>query len=97
MLAAIRRDLERFRVRFDRFFSERTLHEAGRVAAGIAALEAAGDAYRSEGAFWFRTSDYGDEKDRVLVRGDGETTYLAADVAYHLDKASRGHGRLIDV
>ena len=97
MLAAIRRDLERFRVRFDRFFSERTLHEAGRVAAGVAALEAAGDAYRSEGAVWFRTSDYGDEKDRVLVRGDGETTYLAADVAYHLDKASRGHGRLIDV
>ena len=97
MLAAIRRDLERFRVHFDRFFSERTLHEAGRVAAGIAALEAAGDAYRSEGAVWFRTSDYGDEKDRVLVRGDGETTYLAADVAYHLDKASRGHGRLIDV
>jgi arginyl-tRNA synthetase len=97
MLAAIRRDLERVRVRFDRFFSERTMHEAGRVQDGIAALESAGDAYRSEGAVWFRTSDYGDEKDRVLVRGDGETTYLAADVAYHLDKAARGHDRLIDV
>ncbi len=97
MLEAIRRDLERFRVRFDRFFSERELHEAGRVEAGIAALEAAGDAYRAEGAVWFRTSDYGDEKDRVLVRGDGETTYLASDVAYHLDKASRGHDLLLDV
>jgi arginyl-tRNA synthetase len=97
MLEAIRGDLERFRVRFDRFSSERELHESGRVRAGIAALEAAGDAYRSQGAVWFRTSRYGDEKDRVLVRGDGETTYLAADVAYHLDKASRGRGRLLDV
>ncbi len=97
MLDAILRDLERFRVRFDRFVSERGLHEAGRVEEGIAALEAAGDAYRAEGAVWFRASRYGDEKDRVLVRGDGETTYLAADVAYHLEKASRGHERLIDV
>ena len=97
MLAAIVRDLDRFRVRFDRFVSERSLHEAGRVEEGIAALEAAGDAYRAEGAVWFRASRYGDEKDRVLVRGDGETTYLAADVAYHLEKASRGHERLIDV
>jgi arginyl-tRNA synthetase len=97
MLAAIRGDLERFRVRFDRFFSERGLHEAGRVRAGIAALEDAGDAYEAEGAVWFRTTAYGDEKDRVLVRGDGETTYLAADVAYHLDKAGRGHDLLIDV
>jgi arginyl-tRNA synthetase len=97
MLAAILRDLERFRVEFDRFFSERGLHEAGRVEQGVAALEAAGDAYRAEGAVWFRSSRYGDEKDRVLVRGDGEPTYLASDVAYHLDKASRGHDRLIDV
>jgi arginyl-tRNA synthetase len=97
MLDAIRRDLDRFRVAFDGFFSERGLHEAGRVAAGVAALEASGDAYRSEGALWFRTTDYGDAKDRVLVRGDGDTTYLAADVAYHLDKAGRGHDRLIDV
>ena len=97
MLAAIRADLDRFRVRFDRFFSERDLHATGTVAAGVAALQAAGDAYTSEGAVWFRTTDYGDVKDRVLVRGDGDTTYLAADVAYHLDKASRGHDRLIDI
>ena len=97
MLAAIRRDLDRFRVSFDSFFSERTLHEAGRVRAGVTALETAGDAYTSEGAVWFRTTDYGDTKDRVLVRGDGDTTYLAADVAYHLDKAGRGDDLLINV
>ena len=90
MLDAIRRDLERFRVRFDRFFSETDLHVAGTVAAGVAALQRAGDAYTAEGAVWFRTTDYGDTKDRVLVRGDGDSTYLAADVAYHLDKAGRG-------
>ena len=98
MLAAIRRDLDRFRVLpFDRFFSERTLHEAGRVMGGVAALRDAGDAYDDEGATWFRTTDYGDSKDRVLVRSDGDPTYLAADVAYHLDKAGRGHDILIDV
>ena len=97
MLATVRADLDRFRASFDTFFSERALHRDGRVAAGVAALESAGDAYRSEGALWFATERYGDEKDRVLVRGDGEPTYLAADVAYHLDKAARGHDRLIDV
>ncbi len=97
MMEAIRRDLELFRTRFDAFFSERSLHERGSVGEGVAALEASGDAYRREGALWFRTTDYGDEKDRVLVRSDGTSTYLAADVAYHLDKAARTHDRLIDV
>jgi len=97
MLEAIRGDLERFRVRFDRFFSETDLHRAGTVTAGVAALQASGDAYTAEGAVWFRTTDYGDTKDRVLVRGDGDTTYLAADVAYHLDKAGRGDDLLINV
>ncbi len=97
MLAAIRGDLDRFRVHFDSFFSERDLHAAGTVAAGVAALQKAGDAYTDEGAVWFRTTDYGDTKDRVLVRGDGDTTYLAADVAYHLDKAGRGDDLLINV
>jgi arginyl-tRNA synthetase len=97
MLEAVRLQLDRFRVRFDRFFSERTLHEGGAVARGIARLEAAGHAYRAEGALWFRASAFGDEKDRVLVRADGDPTYLAADVAYHLDKAGRGQDRLINV
>jgi arginyl-tRNA synthetase len=97
MIETIDAQLLRFRVEFDNYFSEETLHDSGRVADAIAQLERAGDAYRHDGAIWFRTSAYGDEKDRVLVRSDGESTYLAADVAYHLDKAARGEDVLIDV
>ncbi|MEQ9336430.1 MAG: arginine--tRNA ligase [Miltoncostaeaceae bacterium] len=97
MLDQIGAELERFRVRFDAWFSETTLHEADRVAAAVRALRDSGDAYEQEGAVWFATSRYGDEKDRVLVRSDGEPTYLAADVAYHLDKAGRGDDILVDV
>ena len=89
--------LERFRVRFDRYASEAELQRTGRVAQGVQALLHAGDAYRHDGAVWFRTTSYGDEKDRVLIRADGTTTYLAADVAYHLDKAARTDGLMIDV
>jgi len=97
MLATMTDELERFRVRFDDFFSETTLHEGGAVERGLEALVASGDAYEHDGALWFRTTSYGDEKDRVLRRSDGSTTYLAADVAYHLHKASRGDDRLLDV
>ena len=97
MLVSIADVLARFRVSFDSWFSERTLHEGGHVRTGIATLRASGDAYEAEGAVWFRASAYGDDKDRVLVRGDGDSTYLAADVAYHLQKAGRGHDLLIDV
>jgi arginyl-tRNA synthetase len=97
VLDMIRGTLERFGVRFDSFFSERSLHESGRVSAGVERLRASGDAYERDGAVWFRTTEYGDEKDRVLVRSDGATTYLAADVAYHLDKAARMGDRMIDV
>ncbi len=97
MLSTMTRDLERFRVRFDAFFSETTLHEGGAVERGLEALIGSGDAYEHEGALWFRTTAYGDEKDRVLRRSDGSSTYLAADVAYHLDKAGRGDDRLLDV
>jgi arginyl-tRNA synthetase len=97
MLAQMTEVLDRFRVRFDAFFSETTLHEGGVVIRGIEALVASGDAYEHDGALWFRTTAYGDEKDRVLRRSDGSTTYLAADVAYHLDKAGRGDDRLLDV
>jgi len=97
MLAAMRAELDRFRVRFDSFFSETTLHEGGAVQRGLDALITSGDAYEHEGALWFRTTTYGDEKDRVLRRSDGSTTYLAADVAYHLEKAGRGDDRLLDV
>ena len=97
MLRTMTAELQRFRVRFDAFFSETTLHEGGAVQRGLDALIASGDAYEREGALWFRTTAYGDEKDRVLRRSDGSTTYLAADVAYHLDKAGRGDDRLLDV
>jgi arginyl-tRNA synthetase len=97
MVAEVRATLERFRVRFDRYFSERSLHEAGRVDAAIALLDQAGHVYTSEGATWLRTTTFGDDKDRVLRRSSGEYTYFASDIAYHLDKLDRGHERLLDV
>lgn len=97
MLEQMKVDLDRFRVRFDAFFSETSLHESGQVLAGIDRLLAAGDAYEHDGAIWFRTTKYGDEKDRVLRRADGTTTYVAPDIGYHLDKAARGYDVLINV
>ena len=97
MLERMKADLERFRVRFDAFFSEASLHDSGQVLAGIDRLLAAGDAYEQDGAVWFRTTAYGDEKDRVLRRADGTTTYIAPDLGYHLDKAARGYDVLINI
>jgi arginyl-tRNA synthetase len=97
MLEEVRRTLERFRVRFDRFFSERSLHEAGAIEPAIARLEAAGHVYRSEGALWLRATTFGDDKDRVLQRSSGEYTYFAPDIAHHLEKVAWGHDRVIDV
>ncbi|HKJ35353.1 MAG TPA: arginine--tRNA ligase [Solirubrobacterales bacterium] len=89
--------LERFRVHFDRFFSERSLHESGALAAAVDQVAGAGQTYESEGALWMRTSEFGDDKDRVVRRGDGQPSYFAADIAYHRDKLERGYGLLIDV
>lgn len=97
MLDRMAADLARFRVRFDAFFSEASLHENGQVAAGIERLLAAGDAYEQDGALWFRTTAYGDDQDRVLRRADGTTTYIAPDIGYHLDKAARGYDVLINI
>jgi arginyl-tRNA synthetase len=88
--------LERFGVRFDTWFSQRTMQEAGAVEAAIEELRGRGHVYDSEGAIWLRTTDFGDDKDRVLIRADGEPTYFAADIAYHRDKLERGWERLID-
>ncbi len=88
--------LERFGVTFDTWFSERTLHESGKVADAIAELRARGHVYERDGAVWLRTSAFGDDKDRVLVRAGGEPTYFAADIAYHRDKLERGFDRLLD-
>lgn len=97
MRETIAAQLERFRTGFDGWFSESSLHEGGLVEKGIDALSSSGDAYEKDDALWFATSNYGDEKDRVLRRSDGDTTYLASDVAYHLDKAARAGDRLITV
>jgi arginyl-tRNA synthetase len=95
LLAGIKATLDRYGVRFDRFFSERTLHEGSpsELERAFLLLEAAGHIYRSEGAVWLRTTTFGDDKDRVLERSDGEPTYFAADVAYLLDKRDRGFER----
>lgn len=97
MLDSIRESLERFRVGMDDFFSERSLYERGLVDEGLGRLEQSGHTYEAEGALWLRTTDFGDDKDRVLVRSNGEPTYFGADVAYHADKIARGHTLLLDV
>jgi arginyl-tRNA synthetase len=97
ILDDIRDDLSLFGVNYDEWYSERSLTESGAVNRAIERLRAAGHLYEKEGALWFRSSDYGDEKDRVVVRENGQTTYFASDIAYHMDKLERGFERVIDV
>jgi arginyl-tRNA synthetase len=89
--------LARFGVRFDTWSSERSVYERGQLDSTIEVLRERGHVYESEGALWLRTTDFGDDKDRVLVRSDGEPTYFAPDIAYHYDKLKRGAEHLIDV
>ncbi len=97
MLADIRDDLADFGVHYDRWYSERTLMQSGAVERAMERLRASGDLYEDQGAQWFRATRYGDEKDRVVVRENGVTTYFASDIAYHLEKCERGFDTLIDV
>ena len=97
ILADIRRDLEEFGVVYDEWFSERSLTETGAVERAIGRLKKSGHVYEKEGALWFRSTDYGDEKDRVVVRENGQITYFASDIAYHMDKLKRGFERVIDI
>ena len=92
LLARIKATLERYGVHFDVFFSERTLHTGSPspLERAIAVLEESGHVYRSDGALWLRTTDFGDDKDRVVVRSNGQPTYLAADIAYMQNKRERG-------
>ena len=87
--------LERFGVTFDVWFSETSLHDEGAVLRVIEVLRELGHVYEKDGALWLRTSDFGDDKDRVLVRSNGEPTYLAPDIAYFMDKVRRGFTRLV--
>ncbi len=95
--ADIEEDLAEFGVTFDRWFSEQSLTTEGRIDAALAVLEKSGKVYEKDGAKWFRATDFGDEKDRVVVRANGVKTYFASDIAYHYDKRERGYDHLIDV
>ena len=95
-LAVLREDLADFRVTFDRWFSERTLHPEA-VQRVVDVLLERGTAYEKDGAVWLRSTDYGDDKDRVIFRDNGVPTYLAADIAYHDNKYARGFCRLVNI
>lgn len=89
--------LKDFRVEFDSFYSELDLHESGKVEETVKKLQDLGKMYEQEGAIWFKSSEYGDDQDRVIKKADGSNTYLTADIAYHLDKLERGYDRLINI
>ncbi len=97
MVENIRQDLAEFGVVYDRWFAERGLYTGDAVERTLERLRRSGHVYSHDGAEWFRASAYGDEKDRVVVRDNGQTTYFASDIAYHLDKLERGFDRLINV
>jgi arginyl-tRNA synthetase len=97
ILHDIRDDLHDFGVEFDRWFSERSLSEEQRIEEALAVLKKRQMLYEKDGATWFRATDYGDEKDRVVVRENGRTTYFASDIAYHYDKRRRGFDHLLDI
>jgi len=97
ILGDIREDLGEFGLHFDEWFSERILMEAGAVESALGKLREAGHLYEKEGALWFASSALGDEKDRVVRRENGQTTYFASDIAYHMNKLARGFERIIDI
>jgi arginyl-tRNA synthetase len=96
-LDEIREDLQEFGVTFDRWYSEKSLVTSGAIDRATERMRVAGQAYEKDGATWFRASDFGDEKDRVIIRENGQPTYFASDIAYHMEKFERGFERVIDV
>ncbi|MCU7800780.1 MAG: arginine--tRNA ligase [gamma proteobacterium symbiont of Lucinoma myriamae] len=97
ILDDIREDLSEFGVNYDEWFSERSLMDKGLVNQGIERLRERDRIYEEKGALWFRSTDFGDDKDRVIQRDNGQTTYFASDIAYHMDKFDRGYDLVIDV
>lgn len=94
----VQRDLlDKFKVHFDNFYSELSLHKSGKVEECVSKLKASGKIYQKDGADWFKSSDYGDDQDRVIKKADGSNTYLTADIAYHIDKLERGFDRMINI
>lgn len=96
-LTKIKEDLEAFGVHFDNWFSEMSLYESGKIAKALEVLEEKGFTYEEDGATWFKSTQFGDDKDRVLIKKDGSYTYLTPDIAYHQDKLNRGFDKLINV
>ena len=96
-LAALKEDLERFNVRFDVWFSEKTLHEANKIKEACDRLLEKGYMYEQDGALWLKSTAFGDDKDRVVIRDNGVPTYFAADIAYHANKFGRGFDRVINL
>ncbi|MBY8911758.1 arginine--tRNA ligase [Bacillus sp. YC2] len=96
-LDKLRADLENFRVPFDVWYSETSLYENGKIDQALEALRKTGHVYEEDGATWFRSTTFGDDKDRVLIKKDGSYTYLLPDIAYHKDKLDRGFDKLINV
>ena len=96
-LAALKEDLERFNVRFDVWFSEKTLHEANKIKEACDTLLEKGYMYEQDGALWLKSTAFGDDKDRVVIRDNGVPTYFAADIAYHANKFGRGFDRVINL
>ncbi len=97
ILEGIKEDLSEFGVKFDQWFSEQSLYDSGRVQKAIDDFKQNDLIYEKDGALWFKTEDFGDEKNRVVVRNNGLTTYFASDIAYHMEKYERGFDRVIDV
>ena len=96
-LENIEKDLKAFRVEFDNWFSERSLYQENKIPVALDKLEEGNYTYEKDGAMWFRTTDFGDDKDRVLIKQDGSYTYLTPDIAYHKDKLDRGFDSIINV
>lgn len=96
-LAKLQKDLADFRVGFDNWFSETSLYEDGKIDVALNKLKANGHIFEEEGATWFRSTTFGDDKDRVLIKSDGSFTYLLPDIAYHEDKLVRGFDQLINI
>jgi arginyl-tRNA synthetase len=97
IIADIRQDLEEFGVHYEYWYSEQSLTDRDLINAAVKQLQDAGHIYKEKGALWFRSTDFGDEKDRVVIRDNGQGTYFASDIAYHLDKFDRGYNRVINI
>ena len=93
----IKPSMEKFGIKFDNCFSEKELQESGKVEEAVNILKEKGYIYEKDGAAWFKSTEFGDDKDRVVVKSDGQKTYFGSDIAYHKEKLDRGFDKLIDI